>query len=49
MLKTIGIESRRELEQIIEGRVHLSLFVKVREHWQNDRERYTPWGLDPNA
>jgi len=49
MLKTVGQESRRDLEDILEGRVHLSLFVKVRERWLDDKEHYTLWGLDPNV
>ncbi len=29
--------------------IHLFLFVKVREDWTDDPERYAPWGLDFNA
>lgn len=46
MIKKIGASARRELEKILERRVHLSLFVKVRENWANDPERYRTWGLD---
>jgi GTP-binding protein Era len=49
MIKAIGSAARHELEQILEQRVHLSLFVKVRENWIEDRERYTPLGLDFDA
>jgi GTP-binding protein Era len=48
-IKKIGEASRLELEEILERRVHLSLFVKVRENWADDPERYKEWGLDPNA
>ena len=48
-IKKIGEASRLELEQILERRVHLSLFVKVREKWTDDPERYKDWGLDFNA
>ena len=48
-IKKIGEASRLELEEILERRVHLSLFVKVRENWIDDPERYRPWGLDHNA
>ncbi|MCK5296233.1 MAG: GTPase Era [Alphaproteobacteria bacterium] len=48
-IKTIGSDSRVELEEMLETRVHLFLFVKVREHWGDDRARYTDWGLDFNA
>ena len=38
--------AQRELEEILETRVHLFLFVKVRERWVDDPERYREWGLD---
>jgi len=49
MIKKIGEKSRRELEEMLEGRVHLSLFVKVRENWTDDPDRYEAWGLDFNS
>ncbi|HYD29920.1 MAG TPA: GTPase Era [Azospirillaceae bacterium] len=48
-IKAIGGAARHELEEMLERRVHLFLFVKVREDWGNDPERYRPWGLDYNA
>jgi GTP-binding protein Era len=48
-IKKIGEASRLELEQILERRVHLSLFVKVRENWTDDPDRYSAWGLDFGA
>ncbi len=48
-IKTIGAASRKELEDILECKVHLFLFVKVREKWGDDPERYRDWGLDFNA
>lgn len=45
-LKAIGEAARKELEQILEKRVHLFLFVKVRENWLDDPERYREMGLD---
>jgi GTP-binding protein Era len=44
--KRVGAEARKELEQILERRVHLFLFVKVRENWRDDPERYREMGLD---
>ena len=35
MLKRIGTEARREMEEMLETRVNLQLFVKVREDWRN--------------
>jgi len=45
-IKTIGARARAELEHMLDRRVHLFLFVKVRENWVDDRERYTALGLD---
>ena len=45
-IKAIGAAARRELEDIIETRVHLFLFVKVRENWSEDPERYREMGLE---
>ena len=36
MLKKIGIDARLELEEIIEKKVFLELFVKVKKNWQKD-------------
>ncbi|HMG51490.1 MAG TPA: GTPase Era [Inquilinus sp.] len=49
MIKAIGTAARLELEEITEQRVHLSLFVKVRENWLDDPARYSTWGLDFDA
>jgi GTP-binding protein Era len=45
-IKAIGARARAELEQLLERRVHLFLFIKVRENWIEDRERYAALGLD---
>ncbi len=45
-IKAIGAESRAELMEIFETNVHLFLFVKVREKWGDDPERYREMGLD---
>lgn len=49
MIKRIGQSARREIEELFECRVHLFLFVKVRENWQEDAGRYSVWGLDFKA
>jgi GTP-binding protein Era len=46
IVKAIGADARREIAEIIEAPVHLFLFVKVREGWENDPERYREIGLD---
>jgi GTP-binding protein Era len=48
-IKSIGESARRELEKLLNVRIHLFLFVKVREKWGDDPERYRDWGLDYNA
>ncbi len=48
-IKKIGEAARKELEDLLGHRVHLFLFVKVREKWGDDPERYHEWGLDFNA
>jgi GTP-binding protein Era len=45
-LKAIGESSRREIAEIVEHKVHLFLFVKVREGWGDDPERYRAMGLE---
>ncbi len=45
-LKSIGESSRREIAAIVEGKVDLFLFVKVREGWGDDPERYRAMGLE---
>jgi GTPase len=48
-IKTIGAKARAELETLLDRRVHLFLFVKVRDNWLEDPERYAALGLDFNA
>jgi GTPase len=45
-IKTIGARARAELARMLERRVHLFLFVKVRPNWIEDRERFQALGLD---
>jgi GTP-binding protein Era len=45
-IRAIGESSRKEIGEILEQKVHLFLFVKVRENWGNDPERYREMGLD---
>lgn len=49
MIKRIGQAARRELEDLLEDRIHLFLFVKVRENWGDDPARYVEWGLNFNS
>jgi len=45
-IKSIGADARREIADIIEQPVHLFLFVKVRENWGEDPDRYREMGLE---
>lgn len=49
MIKKIGQSARLELEELLEERIHLFLYVKVRENWENDPARYSDWGLNYKA
>ena len=49
MIKKIGAAARYEMSKMFDRPVHLFLFVKVRENWQDDPAHYTDWGLDFNA
>ncbi len=44
-IKALRQAAQREIEALIERKLHLFLFVKVRENWQNDPERYRAMGL----
>jgi GTP-binding protein Era len=45
-IKAISMAARLEIAEIVEKPVHLFLFVKVRENWADDPERYREMGLD---
>jgi GTPase len=45
-IKAIGSDARREIADMVEKPVHLFLFVKVREGWTDDPERYREMGLE---
>jgi GTP-binding protein Era len=46
VIKAIGMASRLELEALIEQRVHLSLTVKIKSSWKDDRSYYDAQGLE---
>ena len=45
-IKAIGTAARKDIGEAHGGTVHLFLHVKVREHWQDDPERYRAMGLE---
>jgi GTP-binding protein Era len=48
-IKTIGARARAELGAMLDRKVHLFLFVKVRDNWLDDPERYRAMGIEFNA
>jgi GTPase len=48
-IKAIREEAIADLKEFLGRNVHLFIFVKVREKWGDDPERYRDWGLDFNA
>ena len=46
MLKSIGAAARKEIMEATEAKAHLFLFVKVRENWIDDPQRYREMGLE---
>ena len=46
VIRQVGQAAREELSEILDCKVHLFLFVKVDERWQEKRERYEGLGLD---
>ena len=45
-IKAIGKAAREELQELLGVKVHLFLFVKVRENWGRDPERFEHMGLE---
>jgi GTP-binding protein Era len=45
-IKAISMASRKELQEQLDAKVHLFLFVKVRDKWGDDPERYREMGLE---
>ena len=49
MIKKIGQSARLELEEFLEERIHLFLYVKVRENWVDEASHYADWNLNFKA
>ena len=45
-IKAISMAARKEIGALAEKPVHLFLFVKVRENWADDPERYRAMGIE---
>lgn len=48
-IKEVRADTQAQLETMLERRVHLYLYVKVKKNWLDDPERYALWGLDFRA
>lgn len=46
-LKKVGRQAREELEEFLQKKVFLQLFVKVSEDWRNDGQQLRRFGYDP--
>jgi GTP-binding protein Era len=49
MIKTIGMQAREEIEELLEQKVHLALNVKIRENWRKDTGFLKSLGMAPPA
>ncbi|MCD8218678.1 MAG: GTPase Era [Clostridiales bacterium] len=47
MLKKIGSAARRDIEEMLEGKVNLHLWVKVRKGWRDSDVQMKNFGYDP--
>lgn len=45
-LKAIATAARKEMEELLDQKIHLNIFIKVRENWIDDPERLSHWGLE---
>ena len=48
-IKRVGMTSRKELEELLNCKIHLFLFVKYKKNWMEDPRKYSSIGLDFNA
>ena len=44
MIKTIGVKARKNIESLLRKRIHLSLFVLVKENWKNNQDLLKDFG-----
>lgn len=46
MIKKLGIESRKDIEEFLNSRVYLELFVKVKDNWRDDENLLKQFGYN---
>jgi len=49
MLKKIGSAARKDIEDLLQSRVNLQLWVKVRKDWRDDKTQMKSFGYDVNS
>ena len=49
MLKKIGSEARRDIEKLVDNKVYLQLWVKVREDWSDDEASLASFGYSSDS
>jgi len=47
-IKEVGVEARQELENFLQGKVHLDLNVKVEKNWRRDEKKLKEYGYLKN-
>ena len=47
-LKRVGVESRKDLEQFFEKKIHVELYVKVNKNWRSNPRQLKRFGYDPS-
>lgn len=48
VIKEMGIQARKDLITLLDGRVHLELWVKIKENWSDDARALASLGYDDN-
>jgi GTP-binding protein Era len=48
-IKRIGILARKDLEKLLDNKIHLFLYVKYKKNWMEDPSKYSLIGLNYNA
>ena len=48
LIKKMGTQARKDLINLLDGRVHLELWVKVKENWSDDARALASLGYDDN-
>ncbi|KUJ71884.1 GTPase Era [Thiomicrospira sp. WB1] len=49
LIKQVGIQARKDMMHLMDARVHLELWVKVKENWADDDRALASLGYDPDV